>query len=69
MDTEFTSPAETLPPSALQIASGQYAARRNIVFQRVKLSPLMRIMLWSLRIYVVVMLAVVVIQLSRLIRP
>lgn len=42
------------------------AARRDVTWPRRPLTPLVSVLLWLLRIYVVLMLAVVVVQLTRL---
>ena len=42
------------------------AARRDVRWPRRPLTPLVRALLWALRLYVIVMLAVVVVQLTRL---
>ncbi|HET9148646.1 MAG TPA: hypothetical protein VFN77_11375 [Acetobacteraceae bacterium] len=44
------------------------SARRGMRWHRRPLSPGVRILLWSLRLYVFLMLAVVAIQVTRLIR-
>ena len=51
---------------ALQVAAEASAARRSALWSPRPLTPLVRALLWSLRIYVVLMLAVVVVQLTRL---
>ncbi|SIQ91225.1 hypothetical protein SAMN05421828_111114 [Acidiphilium rubrum] len=45
-----------------------YAARRTMTWQRSTISPRLRLLLWSLRLYVVLMLAVVAIALARLLQ-
>ena len=52
---------------ALLDTARQIAARRTAIWQRRDLSPGLTILLWSLRIYVFLMLTVVVIQLARLV--
>ena len=42
------------------------AARRDVTWPPRPLTPLVRALLWTLRLYVVLMLAVVVVQLTRL---
>lgn len=50
----------------LHEAAEASAARRDVTWPRRPLTPLVRALLWSLRIYVVLMLTVVVVQLARL---
>lgn len=57
------------PPVATEAmldAARSVAARRDARWPRRPLSPALRLLLWALRVYVVLMLAVVVVQLARL---
>ena len=42
------------------------AARRDVTWPRRPLTPLVQALLWSLRLYVILMAAVIVVQLTRL---
>ncbi len=61
------APAQPQAADALLEAARLLAARRAMIWQRRELSPGLTILLWSLRIYVFLMLAVVAIQLARLV--
>ncbi|WP_039889397.1 hypothetical protein [Acidiphilium sp. PM] len=45
-----------------------YASRRTMFWRRRPVSPGLQMLLWSLRLYVVLMLAVVVIELARVLK-
>jgi hypothetical protein len=47
-------------------AARRVAARRDAQWPRRPLSPRLRLLLWAMRVYVVLMLAVVAVQLLRL---
>ena len=51
---------------ALLAAAREVAARRMAIWQRRRLSLRLTILLWALRVYVFLMLAVVAIQLARI---
>lgn len=51
---------------ALLQAAALSAARRDVTWMPRPLTPPVRALLWALRLYVVLMLAVVVVQLTRL---
>ena len=65
MDTQSGA---THIPDALMDVARQIAVRRTMRWHRRALSPGLKILFWSLRIYVFLMLGVVVIQLVRLVR-
>lgn len=50
----------------LREAAMASAVRRDVTWPPRRLTPLVRALLWALRIYVVLMLAVVVVQITRL---
>jgi hypothetical protein len=60
-------PAPPHKEDVLLDTARQIAARRTAIRQRRELSPGLTVLLWSLRIYVFLMLAVVIIQLTRLV--
>lgn len=53
------------PDDVLLAAAREVAARRAAIWRRRALSPRLTVLLWALRIYVFLMLAVVAIQLAR----
>ncbi len=50
----------------LHEAARAAAVRRGVTWPRRPLTPLVQALLWSLRIYVILMAAVIVVQLTRL---